>query len=927
MKRKIIYILVIALLFTLFTPFLGSTEATLSVSYGQVQLLDSTGNEITEYSLSEQENFTVRVPVISTQSSEQSVLVLAALFKTDNSLKWVKNSETIINKDYTSAELEINLNEPVAVGEKLKIMVWTKDQSPVLLTPLEVVCQEPAAAQRSLRIMAVDFAEKDERVTVSSNGTLGSFGYTKWAAYDVDFGNGFSRFIMHIGTSQAKTPIEIYIDCDGSDYASLRKTGTKIGTIQVEPTDGFSDLKEQYAEISTVTGKHRVYLVVTNGAGDFDWIQFDNEPLPPELTPGDEAELPVYINDSDSAIAYTGMLSEVSDIHMDNDIHAAQKDGSFFEYAFTGTGIDVISDLCPQGGQIKVLVDGVLQEEVSCFSTEVQAGRTVFTKTGLIDGQHVIKVIKAGGEKMVLDALKVYSRPIRIACIGDSITYRGTASMAYPTYLADELGSVGGYEVGNFGSPGLTLLKDTSNSYWVHENFAKSAEFLPDIVIIMLGTNDVKKNNWVNKGSFVSTYKEMIEYYKGLSSRPRVYLNTSPTTFAEGSLGKEYSDDIISGELLEFMTQISKETDCPLIDVNLATKNAFPFFAGDGVHPNDAGAKLIAKKVASCIPCPKQRDKASIAALKDDKSSAYTFISDDGYWNSVNYFDEEFEKYGLKGSVALIVDYAKDYEAETENGLYGTWDQWQSLIEKGRFDIINHSMTHPDLRNIDSDALEMEVNGAREELMKRFPGQKVLGFCLPGNNTNDDVTSKIKEQHYGLRLGGGYNSLDPSENDWYYNRFQTVSENLTAEDMNAWIDTAVQNGQWLIEMWHGVEERWSPPTKATTDAHLQYASTKLDTLWSATYNEAIAYMRERQTATLKILSENAQEMQLLLTDEMDDTLFDYPLTLKVSVPYNWDTVTILQNGQQIIGQVITNAGQKTVRFDAVPDKGLITIKQ
>src|SRR5690606_25963367 len=82
--------------------------------------------------------------------------------------------------------------------------------------------------------------------------------------------------------------------------------------------------------------------------------------------------------------------------------------------------------------------------------------------------------------------------PIKIACVGNSITY-GSGIVdrehnAYPAQLRAMLGE--GYEVRNFGVGGATLLNKGDKPYRKTEAYADALRFKPDIVFIKLGTND-----------------------------------------------------------------------------------------------------------------------------------------------------------------------------------------------------------------------------------------------------------------------------------------------------------------------------------------------------------------------------------------------------------------------------------------------------
>ena len=73
--------------------------------------------------------------------------------------------------------------------------------------------------------------------------------------------------------------------------------------------------------------------------------------------------------------------------------------------------------------------------------------------------------------------------PIRVACVGDSIT------ALYPAYLYAMLGS-NKYSVGNFGVGGSTVSLDFDKPYMNQTAATNALNFAPDIVVIMLGTND-----------------------------------------------------------------------------------------------------------------------------------------------------------------------------------------------------------------------------------------------------------------------------------------------------------------------------------------------------------------------------------------------------------------------------------------------------
>lgn len=196
----------------------------------------------------------------------------------------------------------------------------------------------------------------------------------------------------------------------------------------------------------------------------------------------------------------------------------------------------------------------------------------------------------------------------RIACVGDSITYGAgishIAKNSYPARLQSLLGKH--YQVKNYGASGYTMQKAADYPYWEHPNFQKCMDFQPDIVLLMLGTNDGKTYNWVSAETFISDYKEMILRYQALDSNPKIYLMTPATVFPQNTdpdlPDNQYN---ISSDNVEEITQLirdlASELDLPLIDIHEATKDHPEFFPADGVHPNAQGAAFIARQAYDAL--------------------------------------------------------------------------------------------------------------------------------------------------------------------------------------------------------------------------------------------------------------------------------------------------------------------------------------
>ncbi len=185
------------------------------------------------------------------------------------------------------------------------------------------------------------------------------------------------------------------------------------------------------------------------------------------------------------------------------------------------------------------------------------------------------------------------SQTIRIACVGDSLT----EFTIYPDELRRLLNDQR-YVVGNFGACGTTVGLDSELPYIRTRAFQDALEFKPDIVIIMLGTNDSLSNLELYNSSFVNDYKKLIVAFQTLTNRPKIWIVLPPPIFDDemGAIDPEY----FKRSLIPRIKETANQATLPIIDVYSALANSEGYFP-DGVHPNDEGARLIAKEIYRII--------------------------------------------------------------------------------------------------------------------------------------------------------------------------------------------------------------------------------------------------------------------------------------------------------------------------------------
>ena len=185
---------------------------------------------------------------------------------------------------------------------------------------------------------------------------------------------------------------------------------------------------------------------------------------------------------------------------------------------------------------------------------------------------------------------------IRITCVGDSITQGLGASdinFSYPSQLQKLLGEK--YKVLNFGLSGATVIKSCYMNYISKSICQKGLESKPDIVIILLGTNDLifgeELKTEEGQKTFSNDYESLIKAYQKCGTNPTIMI----CSLLYRVLGEV---DKLQNPIIKNLSKLHNLIYLDLFTYsNSWSENEYL----DGLHPTDSGYNKLAKFFANAI--------------------------------------------------------------------------------------------------------------------------------------------------------------------------------------------------------------------------------------------------------------------------------------------------------------------------------------
>ena len=291
---------------------------------------------------------------------------------------------------------------------------------------------------------------------------------------------------------------------------------------------------------------------------------------------------------------------------------------------------------------------------------------------------------------------------------------------------------------------------------------------------------------------------------------------------------------------------------------------------------------------------------------------AVSFTFDDNTPNQLSVAQPLFDEKGFHMTFFLVISWSPD------------WSKYKAAFNKGH-EIGSHSITHPQTMPAS------EAGPSKDSIKMNIPGEMCVSIAYPNCNEPDEATLK-KYYIVGRTCSGQTTSKSP--NLFTVGSYICGSQGLnTTANITAKADAAATASGWCVYLMHGIDTEpqgssdYSPTSSSILKGALNYMDSNRGKLWVESMGNVARYIRERDAVAVAKKDSSDKGITISVTDDLADSIFNYPLSIRRPLPDGWTTAVVTQKGKPVEDSIVTVSSKKYVMFKAVPDSGDVLISK
>lgn len=298
------------------------------------------------------------------------------------------------------------------------------------------------------------------------------------------------------------------------------------------------------------------------------------------------------------------------------------------------------------------------------------------------------------------------------------------------------------------------------------------------------------------------------------------------------------------------------------------------------------------------------------------RAAAISFTFDDGCSNQFAVAIPMFNEFGFKLTLFTVTGWSPN------------WTALQNAASQGH-EVASHTVTHPSLGGMTIAQQTTELKNSQDTINSHIINQKCFTLAYPYCSPGDRA---LCEQYYiaARHCQGLIEANTPGD-------FMNISSLIcgssgsvkTAANFNAKFESTATSKGWCVFLIHGIDNDggYSPLPSTTLRASLEYLAARKSKFWVSTFGNVVRYVRERNTVSVTQSSNQDTSITLQVTDNLDNAIYNYPVTIRRPLPQSWSSANVSQNGHEVNACIVEVDSTKYVMFDVVPDGGDVVLSK
>ncbi len=309
-----------------------------------------------------------------------------------------------------------------------------------------------------------------------------------------------------------------------------------------------------------------------------------------------------------------------------------------------------------------------------------------------------------------------------------------------------------------------------------------------------------------------------------------------------------------------------------------------------------------------------------LATWQGFRQAAISFTFDDGPTNP-NQFNEAlpmFNAKGLKMTFYPVINWLSP----------STWPWVQNAALQGH-EIGSHTVDHASLGGLTDAQQAAELTNSQNTINANVPNQKCVTIAYPNCVVGNEAL--ISQYYIAGRTCSGQVVPSTPVNFMQISSVICGSQGSvqTFQDFTNTARNAYNANGWMVYLIHAIDNDtgYSPLPSSVLQSSVNYFSGNLDKYWVQTFGNVVRYIKERNAASVVETASDGNSFTVQVTDGLDDSIFNYPITLRRPLPSDWLGVNVTQNSSPITSVIIPGGSTNYVMFDVVPDGGDVVISR